>query len=375
MKPYTIGPDVPGDAISPDAVIHPGCRLHGASLRIGPGCEIGLEAPATLIDCQLGAQVKFAGGFAEKAVFLDRASVGSAAHIRPGTLMEEEASVAHCVGLKQTILFPFVTLGSLINFCDCLMAGGTSRRNHSEVGSGFVHFNFTPQGDKATPSLIGDVPRGVLLDQPPVFLGGQGGLVGPVRIAYGTVLAAGSVHRRDVAEPNRLIMPAGTAENIDRPYAMRQYRNVRRRIQNNALYLGNLVALRTWYAEVRRHFLPAVLHQGAIGVLDSGLAERRKQLDRWGDKLQQSAEQLAAVDGPRHWIREQQAFANAWKQIAEQMEETMQNSRFEWEGTVPAGEDYLSFIKGLSNSEREKIQTGLQLVVDNMARPILEAVG
>jgi UDP-N-acetylglucosamine/UDP-N-acetylgalactosamine diphosphorylase len=86
---------------------------------------------------------------------------------------------AHAVGLKQTILFPFVTLGSLINFCDCLMGGGTSRRNHSEVGSSFIHFNYTPRQDKATASLLGDVPRGVMLDQPPIFLGGREESSGP----------------------------------------------------------------------------------------------------------------------------------------------------------------------------------------------------
>ena len=124
--------------------------------------------------------------------------MGSAAHVRPGTLLEEEAGGAHAVGLKQTIFLSFVTAGSLINFCDGLMAGGTSRKNHSEIGSSYIHFNFTPHQDKATPSLIGDVPRGVMLDQPPIFLGGQGGLVGPVRIAYGTVIPAGTICRQDI---------------------------------------------------------------------------------------------------------------------------------------------------------------------------------
>jgi len=103
------------------------------------------------------------------------------------------------VGLKQTILFPFVTLGSLVNFCDCLMAGGTSKKDHSEVGSSYIHFNYTPEQDKATPSLIGDVPQGVMVNRPPIFLGGQGGAVGPVRIGYGTVVKAGTILRKDVA--------------------------------------------------------------------------------------------------------------------------------------------------------------------------------
>ena len=126
--------------------------------------------------------------------------------MREGTILEEEASIAHTVGLKQTILFPFVTLGSLINFCDCLMAGGTDRKNHSEVGSSYIHFNFTPNQDKATPSLIGDVPRGVMLNQRPIFLGGQGGMVGPVRLDYGITVAAGTILRKDELRPNRLII-------------------------------------------------------------------------------------------------------------------------------------------------------------------------
>ena len=110
--------------------------------------------------------------------------MGSGAHVRTGTLLEEQAGAAHTVGFKQTIFLPFVTAGSLINFCDCLMAGGTSRKNHSEIGSSYIHFNFTPRQDKATASLIGDVPRGVMLDQAPIFLGGQGGLVGPVLLDF-----------------------------------------------------------------------------------------------------------------------------------------------------------------------------------------------
>ncbi len=99
----------------------------------------------------------------------------------------------------------FVTLGSLVNFCDCLMAGGTSRKDHSEVGSSYIHFNFTPDGDKATASLFGDVPRGVMLDRPPIFLGGQGGTVGPVSLGYGTVVAAGSILRHDVLKDGKLV--------------------------------------------------------------------------------------------------------------------------------------------------------------------------
>ena len=153
-----IGEEVQIDHISGDNVtIYPGCRIYGEKTVISSGCRLGYEAPVTIDNCLLGPSVELKGGFFTGSVFLEKASVGSGAQVREGCLIEEEAGGAHCVGLKQTILFPFVTLGSLINFCDCLMAGGTSRRDHSEVGRSYIHFNFTPYGDKATPSLFADV--------------------------------------------------------------------------------------------------------------------------------------------------------------------------------------------------------------------------
>ncbi|MBW1849448.1 MAG: UDP-N-acetylglucosamine pyrophosphorylase, partial [Deltaproteobacteria bacterium] len=181
-----IGEEVDIGRISGEGVkIYPGCKIFGASTFIHKGVRIGYEAPATIENCQIGKNVELNGGFFRSAVFLTNVKIGSGAHVREGTIIEEEACAAHTVGLKQTILFPYVTLGSLINFCDCLMSGGTNRKNHSEVGSAYIHFNYAPDQHKATASLIGDVSRGVMLRQKPIFLGGQGGLVGPCRLEYG----------------------------------------------------------------------------------------------------------------------------------------------------------------------------------------------
>jgi len=127
-----IGEEVRIEKISGDGVrIYPGCRIYGAHTVIASGARIGYEGPVTVENCQIGPKVELKGGYFKEAVFLEGANMGLAAHVREGCILEEEAGGAHCVGLKQTILFPFVTLGSLINFCDCLMAGGTSRKDHS----------------------------------------------------------------------------------------------------------------------------------------------------------------------------------------------------------------------------------------------------
>src|SRR5512136_2482930 len=243
-NPLTIdlGEDVSVDHISGKGVrIYPGCRIYGKQTVISAGAQLGYEGPVTIDNCQLGPKVELKGGYFNKSVFLEKANMGSGAQVREGCILEEEANGAHTVGLKQTILFPFVTLGSLINFCDCLMAGGTSRKDHSEVGSSYIHFNYTPDGDKCTPSLFGDVARGVMLNQPPIFLGGQGGAAGPVRMGFGTVVVAGCILREDILEDQRLVV-VGPHREAKRRYIPRSYGNLARVVRNNVIYLANLVA-------------------------------------------------------------------------------------------------------------------------------------
>lgn len=278
-----IDDDVDVDRIAADVVIYPGSKLFGKETYIAGGVRIGFEAPSTIENCYIGPGVSLRGGFFSGAVFLAGASCGSGSHVREGTIFEEQASIAHTVGLKQTILFPFVTLGSLINFCDCLMAGGSSRKNHSEVGSSYIHFNYTPNQDKATPSIMGDVPRGVMLNQSPIFLGGQGGLVGPCILNYGTVVAAGTICRNDQLKEGHLVFGSTTRQG-SMPYKSGGYLNIKRIITHNINYMGNLAALRQWYAHVRSRFvgpeLPKPLFTGLQAVLDKAIKERVRQLDR-----------------------------------------------------------------------------------------------
>ena len=285
-----IGDEVSVDRISGTGVaIYPGSRIYGAKTVISAGVQLGKEGPVTVDDCQLGPKVELKAGYFNKSVFLEKANMSSGAHVREGCILEEEANGAHCVGLKQTILFPFVTLGSLINFCDCLMAGGTSRKDHSEVGSSYIHFNFTPDGNKTTASLFGDVPRGVMLNQPAIFLGGQGGVVGPVRLGYGTVVAAGSVVRNDVTQDKKLIIAqAYPGKVID--FIPHAYTNLSRIIGNNIIYLANLVALEQWYNHVRQPFFNkqefgTLIYAGALEKLALAKKERVSRLKALAEKI------------------------------------------------------------------------------------------
>lgn len=284
-----IGSDIKIENISDDGVIiHSGCRLFGKSTLIMGQTEIGYESPVTIQDCQLGPQVMLKGGYFKESVFLEKASAGSGSHVREGCIFEEEAKIAHTVGLKQTILFPFVTLGSLINFCDCLMTGGTSRKDHSEVGSSYIHFNFTPNQDKATPSLLGDVPKGVMLDQLPIFLGGQGGLVGPSRLAFGTVIVAGTLFRKDVTRPGRMCFE-GAGKGGNAPFVPGLYRGIKRIVVNNSIYIGNLISLLQWYQHVRSLFIsdifPDALQAAVMAKLQLIIQERMQRFNQLIEKM------------------------------------------------------------------------------------------
>lgn len=125
--------DVDLDRVYPGAILFPGTRLVGRNTMIGPGAKIGSEGPATVIESVIAEGAEIASGFVSGSVLLSRARIGSNGHIRDGCLLEEEASTAHSVGLKQTVLTSFVTLGLLINCCDCLISGGTSRRDHTSL--------------------------------------------------------------------------------------------------------------------------------------------------------------------------------------------------------------------------------------------------
>lgn len=349
------------DGVNPErihssVVLHPGVRLQGEALSIGPGSEIGAEAPATVINCQLGRDVSLKGGYFEGSVFLDRSSVGSSAHIRPGCLFEEEACAAHAVGLKQTLLFPFVTLGSLINFCDVLMAGGTSRKNHSEVGSSFIHFNFTPHSDKATPSLIGDAARGVLLNQPPIFLGGQGGIVGPVEIEYGVVQAAGSICRQDLLETDHLFQSAVRTERWQ-PYQTGQIRDPDAKWRKNVKYIATLNGLRTWYKEFRMTVMADDPHtraclEGAVDLLTGSIAERLKQLEKWtgllpGDRWNSRIEELTRR------LKAPVEVSPLRNVLAED----------------PAGGDYLEIIRQLTPEQQQRVRSFFEREINRLSVP------
>ena len=385
-----IGNDVDVDKISGQGVvIHAGSKILGDKTLILRDAKIGFEGPATLKNCQIGPEVELKGGYFEDAVFLAKARAGLGSHVREASIFEEQASVAHSVGTKHTILFPFVTLGSLINFCDCLMAGGTSRKNHSEVGSSYIHFNFTPNQDKATASLIGDVPKGVMLDQPPIFLGGQGGLVGPCRLTYGTTVAAGAILRKDELREGRLLI-GGAAKENNLAWSSGRYANQKRVVVNNLIYIANLLALTQWYQHVRSLFIskdfPEGLLTGVREKLNLAIAERLSRLEALGNNMQSNMQIRKPTKSKRvsAAVLQAQELSQRWsdlKGVFEQLkgdeEDTSNRNLFLEkidEGIAEKGRDYLTVIQALVSTDAAIGTQWLQGIVDRVVAAALNVI-
>lgn len=381
-----IGHDVSIHRISGKGVtIHSGCKIFGPETLIMEGVELGYEAPVTLRDCQLGREVKLKGGAFYESTFLAKASMGSGAQLREVCLIEEGAKGAHTVGLKQTILFPFVTLGSLINFCDCLMAGGTGEKNHSEVGSSYIHFNYTLNQDKATPSLLGDVPRGVMINQNSIFLGGQGGMVGPLRVEFGVQVAAGTIVRKDLLKGDTILL-GGPSLSKTISFHPGLYTNLKRIVTLNARYIANLVALRRWYLDVRLQFtgedrMASDLYKAAIAKLEKAIDERLKRLGEVAARMPQSIEiykRTVKRAFSEDTVLRKREFFDRWPDLEQTFRAGLEiqgdpREREEFMEIIDSairrdGKDYIEVIKGLNGSESDLGVSWLQGVIDALTR-------
>jgi UDP-N-acetylglucosamine/UDP-N-acetylgalactosamine diphosphorylase len=131
-----------------------------------------------------------------------------------------------------------------------------------------------------------------MLRERPIFLGGQGGMVGPLRLGYGNVIAAGTILRNDVAEENKLVIGKSYTGSVT-SFTPNQYSGLSRLVSGNVLYLANLLALEEWYTQVRRSFfrkqeLGEWIYQGALEKLAMAKTERLTRLKLMAAKMLES---------------------------------------------------------------------------------------
>ncbi len=340
-----IGREVPLENINAGAVLYPFCTITGERTRIYPDARVGLRGsvsihnsvvgskavignlgPVTLVETVTGPETVLGMGVAENSVFLgketqvDDFTTGMGFRARKGSLYEEDSSSAQHTDTKMTILFPWVTLGSNINFCDALIAGGRGpdMGEFTEVGSGTVHFNFTLRGDKATASLFGNVPEGAFLRSERLFLGGNNSLLGPLSAQFGAFSAAGIRSAGELKAGLNLGrgLPTGHTD-----YNPNVFNHARRIIGQQVHYVGQLTALYHWYREVRMRLVGnnaerRRLYEAGQNVVALNIQERIKQVGRYVEGLETSIRILNQKPlPPRKTITEQEILLEHWSRL------------------------------------------------------------
>ncbi len=119
-----VGEEVHLDNIEPGVIIGLGSKILGGETMIGADTEI--QGAAVIKNCLIGRNCNLAAGEYSDSVLLDNCGTVGWARVRGHSAWEEESRIAHNVDSKTTVLGYKTTLGSLINFPNVLMLGGTS---------------------------------------------------------------------------------------------------------------------------------------------------------------------------------------------------------------------------------------------------------
>jgi len=399
-----VGREVQLEHISPGCTIYPFVRIIGPETQIHSGAQIGVRGSVTLEnswigenavvgslgsvtlkDTVVGPKSVLGSGVAEQAVFLGKETMvndfttGYGFRIRKGSLYEEDSSSAQHTDTKMTVLFPWNTLGSNINFCDALIAGGTGPElgNFSEVGSGSIHFNYSIRGDKATASLFGDVYQGVFLDQERLFIGGNNTLLGPIKADFGVMTAAGARINGTLAPGLNFghSLPKGKID-----YEPRIFSGAVGIVTKQVDVLAELTALFHWYQQVRIGCISQTteqkfVYESGLNIVELNYKERLFQLGRYVEALEGS---LSIFSGSNKISKketaEQRQLLEKWPKIQQQLAtpkafellipESLTNAiaRKLAEGKL----DYTVIIKGMDIEGKQKGKVWLNTIANGV---------
>lgn len=179
--------------LEPDAVLHPGVQLHGAT-TVGNGAQVGPDT--TLTDCSVGAGATVVRTHGSGAEIGPGASVGPFAYLRPGTVLGERGKIGTFVEVKNS------QLGTGTKVPHLSYVGDATIGEQTNIGAGTLFANY--DGVRKHRSVIGSHVRS----------GCDNTFVAPVQVGDGASTGAGAVVRADVP-PGALAVSAGSQRIIE----------------------------------------------------------------------------------------------------------------------------------------------------------------
>ena len=186
-----IEPDV---EIGRDTVIHPGVIIEGQT-RIGSACQI--QGHVRIVDSEIGNRVNV-NNFCliVGARVADGVAIGPFAHLRPESVVGENARIGNFVELKKTTM----GAGSKANHLAYL--GDTTVGANVNIGAGTITCNY--DGVNKHQTVIEDG----------AFVGSDSQLIAPVTVGKGAYIGTGTTVRENVPA-GALAVSAGKQRNLE----------------------------------------------------------------------------------------------------------------------------------------------------------------
>ena len=172
-----------------EATVYPGAMLRGKTV-IGAGAVIGPHVKLVNVRVGDGAEIK-TGTVGEDSEIGHRAKVGPYAHLRPGSVVGEEAKIGNFVELKKARIGARTSIAHLSYVGDARVGDGVN------IGCGFVTCNY--DGRKQGGSSL----KHETIIEDEAFIGSDCQTIAPVRVGKGAYVASGSTVTEDV-EPGAL---------------------------------------------------------------------------------------------------------------------------------------------------------------------------
>lgn len=179
--------------LEPDAVIHPGTHLRGAT-KIASGAQVGPDC--TLTDTVVGPDAVVRNAVCDRAEIGPEALVGPFAYLRPGTVLGRKGKIGTYVETKNA------KIGEGSKVPHLSYVGDATIGTCSNIGAACVFVNY--DGVAKHHTVVGDHVR----------VGSDNMLVAPVTIGDGAYTAAGSVITMDVP-PGAMAVARGRQRNIE----------------------------------------------------------------------------------------------------------------------------------------------------------------
>jgi len=199
-----ISPEV---KIEADTLVLPGCWIIG-DISIGRACTVG---PHTSIEgkVKIGSQTRVVQSHLEDCQVGDKCQIGPFAHLRMGTVLDNEVRVGNFVELKMS------TVGKQTNVSHLSYVGDTTVGSGANIGAGTITANYDHITKIKSPTIIEDG----------VAIGSNAVLVAPVKLGKESVVAAGTVITKDV-EPGALAVGRSKQENMPGWTVKRRAKNI-----------------------------------------------------------------------------------------------------------------------------------------------------